>query len=472
MGLGLYSLLRPYPLPQVARRLDQELGLKDRLATALELEERRPGNVEDWHVDEAPFQPGHLAALQQHDALAVAQRLDPHGLAWGLPRRPLWLAGGLALLLLALLLLPNPMDAILAERAAIQAAAENQARAVEEARREFEAATEPVTEERARALAALAELMKALAANPGNREQALADISAAQEKLRNLQSADAAARLAVTEQLAAQLAALSQDEARPAGDMAAAGRSLSELAAAAGSADAASRESTAKTLESMAAQAAATEADLAAALFDLATSLAAGDTAAALSAADAARAALARADQEASLQQALTAAQAALENGRQQLAVAGQSGNQLVQSNGAGQNQGQGQGQGQGQSPGSGGGTQANQLPGATRSGAARAPNQPNRPATVTEAETVYAPGRDRQAPANPEFVWGQETDQGQGIIREEQAAEGAPNPALVPYREVYQSYAEAATETMERERIPAELQDYVRDYFSQLAPE
>ncbi|MFN8454237.1 MAG: hypothetical protein U0401_06100 [Anaerolineae bacterium] len=47
LGVALYSLLRPLSLFQTARQLDSELGLKDRLATALELEVWRGGRLED-----------------------------------------------------------------------------------------------------------------------------------------------------------------------------------------------------------------------------------------------------------------------------------------------------------------------------------------------------------------------------------------------------------------------------------------
>ncbi len=40
-----------------------------------------------------------------------------------------------------------------------------------------------------------------------------------------------------------------------------------------------------------------------------------------------------------------------------------------------------------------------------------------------------------------------------------------------MPYHEVYYSYLDAANQTMERSHIPSGLQDYVREYFSQLEP-
>ncbi|GIK39338.1 MAG: hypothetical protein BroJett011_31710 [Chloroflexota bacterium] len=490
VGVTLYSLLRPLAAWQIARRLDRELRLKDRLATALALEERKSGRTEEWKhggmEDRAKtypfqpsnlptFQPSNLLTLQLADALSVAQRLTPAMLPWHIPRRPLWWAAGLLAVTLLLAVLPNPMDAILAQQAAIRAAAQKQAGAVEEARRELEKSTDPTAEERAEALRALAELMKELSANPGDLEQALADLAAAQAQLRQLQDPQAAARQNAAAQLAAQLTALARGETQQSTDLNEAGSALTELAAALGAMDAASQAELAQALESMAAQVAPTDADLAKSLLDMAQAARAGDIGQAVQAADAAQRALARANQANDLQQALAAAQARLENGRQQLAQQGA----LAQNQGQGQGQGQGQsqtqgqGQGQGQQVGGGGGSNADQLPAANRTGAANTPTQPNKSATVSDAEIVYAPGQGQQTTGNSEFVAGQEGVEGETIIRQEQSPlGGATNPSLVPYREVYQNYADAAAEAVEQERIPPEMRDLVRDYFSQLAPE
>jgi hypothetical protein len=419
-----------------------------------------------------------LRTFQLSDALTTAQDLTTRSLPWQFPRRPLWLAGGLLALALLLALLPNPMDTILARRAAIQAEALEQAQAIEETRRELERATDPVSDVRAEALQTLAELMKELAANPGDLEQALADLAAAEARLQALQDPDALARQTATEQIASRLTALSRGEAQASSDLAEAQTALAELTASLTAMDPADQAEIAEALESMAAQAAATDAELAEALLDMAAATQAGDVGEALAAATQAQQALARSEQAARLQNALAAAQARLENSRQALAQQGalaqgqQSGPGQSPGTGQGQSPGQGQNPGQGQA-GSGGGTTADQLPGANRSGAAGRPSQPNRPAGVTESETVYAPGNGVHTPGNPEFVPGQQTGDGQEIVREERSPRpGATNPSLVPYRDVYQDYAAAAAEAVDRERIPPELRNYVRDYFSQLAPE
>jgi hypothetical protein len=241
----------------------------------------RRGVLEDWQNGKEfptfqPFglslrtKPSNLPTLQLADALAVAQNLTPKLLSWRIPRRPLWLAGGLSGLTLLLALLPNSMDAILAQRAMVQEAAQQQAEAIQEARRELEKSTEPTSEERAKALQALAELMKELAANPGDLEQALADLAAAEARLRELQDPDAAARQVAVEQIANQLTALAHGQERSSNDLDAAATALTELAAALGAMDSGEQQELAEALEQMAAQAAPTDADLAEALLDMA----------------------------------------------------------------------------------------------------------------------------------------------------------------------------------------------------------
>ncbi|MFN8454236.1 MAG: hypothetical protein U0401_06095 [Anaerolineae bacterium] len=66
---------------------------------------------------------------------------DLSGVRCGWPEGCWPLAVGLAFV-------PNPMDDILAQRTAIREAAQKQAEAIQEARRDFEEATDPTAEER------------------------------------------------------------------------------------------------------------------------------------------------------------------------------------------------------------------------------------------------------------------------------------------------------------------------------------
>ncbi|MFN2226681.1 MAG: hypothetical protein ACK2UY_10245, partial [Anaerolineae bacterium] len=138
-----------------------------------------------------------------------------------------------------------------------------------------------------------------------------------------------------------------------------------------------------------------------------------------------------------------------------------------------GQGPGQGQGQGQGSQPGSGGGTQAQSLPPARRSGQAGRPQGEGQAAGVSELEAeVYVPWERRGAAGQELFIPGQEGSEGQTQVRERQApSSGTLGPALVPYQDVYYTYSDAAHQALEQGAIPPGLRDLVRAYFSQLEP-
>jgi hypothetical protein len=68
--------------------------------------------------------------------------------------------------------------------------------------------------------------------------------------------------------------------------------------------------------------------------------------------------------------------------------------------------------------------------------------------------------------------VPGRQADAGQGATQSPHNPQpGAEGAALVPYADVWASYAAAAAETMEREYVPVGLKEYVRDYFTLLEP-
>ena len=80
-------------------------------------------------------------------------------------------------IILASSLIPNPQTLILKQRAELQQAAKEQARQIEKARQEIEASKDISPEMREELLRQLAELAKNLERNPGDLEQALADLS-------------------------------------------------------------------------------------------------------------------------------------------------------------------------------------------------------------------------------------------------------------------------------------------------------
>ncbi|GAB4530677.1 MAG: hypothetical protein Kow0063_09020 [Anaerolineae bacterium] len=473
--VAVILLFYPMPAGRVARRVDHELGLKERLTTALFLESRPPGELAGQSSNQLPkggcrpaFHPT-LIALQREDALSLARQIDPpraFPLSW--LSRPLLLAGVLAVAAVTLALLPNPMDAVLAERAAVAQAAGEQAAQIEKLREEVENEQGLTPEMRQELLRQLAELAEQLRANPGDRPEALADLSRVEEALRQKLDPNTNTRQAALESLAAQLEALAGAEAGEEEDLPDMTAALESLAQGLAGMDAAEREALARALAGAAARAGqAGDSDLAQALAALAQAIQSGESEAAGQAAQAAGQALSQAQAELADQAALQQVLAELQEGRQAIAGAGQ-GQGLAQGQQQAQGPGQGAGQGQGQ-PGGGGGTKADRLPPANSTGQADRPQGAGPPGSVGELEPqVYVPWERRQASGDELSI----TGQGETQTREQsEPAPGAPGPALVPYSQVYYEYLDAANQTIERSAIPPGLRDYVRDYFSRLEP-
>jgi hypothetical protein len=479
-----------------------ELGLKERLSTALMLEGWKTGRLSSPQPSTLPsFQPS-LVALQRDDALAVARAIEPRR-AFPLPwrRRPLLLAGLLVAATVVLALLPNRMDDLLAKRAQVARAAEEQARRIEQLADRVAEAQELSPEDRAELQRRLAELARRLRENQGDREQALADLSRLEEALQREIDPNAGARQAALEALAAQLQALAGEQSGMEADPAdaEAGRQMDEtlrsLAEQLAGANAEERQTLADRLGQMAARAAQSgDAELAQALADMARAAQAVDAEAASQAAQAAADAMRRAQGELAGDAARQRALAQLQQSRRSIAEAGQGRSSEGRAQGedgaqaqpgegmaGGQAQQPGQGQsgqgqsGQGQSgQGQGGqGTKADQLPPGTGQGQAGRPQGEGRSGEARELDQqIYVPFERRPGSGDELTIPGQDTGQGETEVRERtDPLPGSSSEALVPYYEVYYEYLDAANEAIERSYIPSGLKDVVREYFSRLEP-
>lgn len=467
-----YALLRPRPPMRVARRVDLEAGLKERLSTSLAL--RGLGERVLPETLRASFTPA-LVEQVHADALHAAQTLRPEKvfpLRW--LRRPLLMAAGLALAAALLIALPNPMDAVLAERAAVAREAETQAARIDELREEIAGNEELSPEEREEMLRRLEELARQLRENPGSRETALADLSRAEEALRERLQPNAEARAAALQALAAQLRQLAGNQAEAAADLSTAAEDLQELAEQIASMSPEEREALAQQLAQLAGRAGqAGDASLAQALAALAQAAQQGDAQQAENAAQSGQQALADAQRQLASQDALRQALAQMQSSRQAVSRAGQSG---AQANTPGQGPGQGQGQnpgvgpGQGSgAPGGGGGANTNTLPPGQSSGQVKPPtgSRPGQEGADLSSGQVYVPRGDGTGEI---FIPG--VDTGQGTTEERDTRDplpGAPNPALVPYSQVYQEYLQAAGQALEESYIPGGLKDYIQAYFEAL---
>ncbi len=120
-AVGLAIRLRP-SLERTTLLVDQRLGLHDRLGTAWELREDRSA----------------LAGLQRRDALKHLKDFSPATAISLRPTRVVVLTiAGLALLIALLIALPNPMNTIMQQQAALQAHIARQVAAVEHIRKEL-----------------------------------------------------------------------------------------------------------------------------------------------------------------------------------------------------------------------------------------------------------------------------------------------------------------------------------------------
>jgi hypothetical protein len=84
----------------------------------------------------------------------------------------------------------------------------------------------------------------------------------------------------------------------------------------------------------------------------------------------------------------------------------------------------------------------------------------------------VYRPYDPSNQPGDPDFIQGQQGQDGQTEVQQGQSElPGANNPSLVPYQQVLPEYQQAAGEALDQSAIPPHLKDYVREYFSELEP-
>ena len=444
LGSSLYAWLRPRSASQLARTFDRRFDLAQRLTTALELASGR--------LQTAP----EMAAAQRRDTFAAATRVDPRAvLPLRLPRRALIALAGLTAALTLLLWLPNPQEAVLEQRAAVRAALEEQAGALEAAQAAI-AANNALTEpEREALLAALEEALSALHEPDVTPEEAVAALSEAERALAPLRDSDAAAARRGLERLAGELQ--DSDLTRKIADALAAGEydaAAEALAALSGDED--QRLTRAEELElgEQLAQAAdalqATNPELAQQFEEIADAIQQGNTDAAREGLQAAAEQLAAEGVESAQQAVIEDALSAVQQGRE--AIGAEAG-----------------------------------LP-------ASAEADPSSPAGAgppfsagAGVPTAPQPGHSEDAgtgaPYDELTVPERLGDEGEGVELPREDDDGVPvgtspggpptgEQARVSYREIYGDYAAEAGVALERDYVPLGMKQYVRDYFSALEPQ
>jgi hypothetical protein len=469
-----FTLIRPLSAIQVARQVDLELDLKQRLSTALALSDIRTETNKNF--------PDYLLTAQRRDALLYANQIQTaRDFPISFLRRPSLTAAILVLCIVVLVFFPNPMDAVIAQRRQVAQAAVEQAQKIDDLRKDIAAADELSPEAREELLRQLAELSDALRENPGDLEQALADLARLETALQAKLDPDADAQAANLRALASQLAALSGEQLSPEEQtLEAVLQALEAITAQTGSLSSMEQAELAQTLAELAANASQTgDLQLAQALSALSLAVSTGDQGAAGQAVSDSQVAIAQASQRLLDQQALQTAVNQLAASGQALAQAGNplSGQPIAGRPGEnpasspGNSSGQASGQPAGQT--TGGGTRADTLPPSQGSGKAGAPQGPaDSPTTSNPDGQIYAPRLAGGGQGDPLFIPGSDTGQGDTQVSEGNTPlPGAANPSLVPYEQVYFDYLQAASQAMNQLVIPADLEAFVREYFSQLEP-
>lgn len=481
----LYLWLRPHSPLVTARRIDRQLGLDERLATALDLA-RRPGDT-----------PPPLIERQLKDTVAQLDHFEA-GQVFPLDRPWRGLAG-LVVLLVALavnLFLPNPQLEVLQHEARVQEAIVEQKEKFEEIRAELlEDEFLLETPQGEALLQSLDELIESLEENNLDLEAALAEISSAEQDLAQLQNGQPQAE----ETLAELAQSLSQFDSTAALAEALEQRRLTDAAAALQQAgeQAAEHPDQAQALAEALRQAAesaqqAGDSDLAEALNQAAEALEqqagqdgqSGADPASQEALEQAAEALQQAAEQLAGQEAVEQALADIQEAREQLAEAdGQNGG------GQGQGQGQEQAQGQGQGvnpdgvpvPGTGGGSGREDPSGQPAQGLTAEQGTSNEMSTdnganegrTREYESLYAP--DHLGGEGGPLVKPDEQGAQEGLPIGGEAPvdpSRATGEARVPYNQIYSEYNDAAGQALDESYIPLGMKGYVRQYFGALEPE
>lgn len=266
----------PQPTAHAARHYDRLFGLKERLSTALELSAGRLRAVR-----------GDIAALQVDDALTAARRVDHRS---QMPFQVRWRDWVTAAVLLAAFLvawwLPNPQAGALAVQQAFSQTVEAQVSDLRALRENALADSSLTEEEREAILQTLDDAIETLEQPGVTREEAVATLSEASQKLRDLSAAEteaverrvAALREAVAPIMTEDAATIGLAQALQSGDMQRAAEAMQQLAEGLGQMSQEQREALAQQLERAAEALEAAAPEMAQQLREAAEALREGDT--------------------------------------------------------------------------------------------------------------------------------------------------------------------------------------------------
>ncbi|HET7419736.1 MAG TPA: hypothetical protein VFL27_05105 [Candidatus Dormibacteraeota bacterium] len=426
---------------------DLRLALKERLSTAWE---RRGAD-------------GPMDAALRRDALEHAARIQlSRAYPVGVRRQEFALTAALLVAAFALLVLPNPMDQVIAQRHADQAAQKRAANAITATQKRLStgpapAAVDPQVQQ------ILQDAKAKIAAAPDPRT-ALQNITPAEQQLLQLSDPGTAARASTAQNLANALASTNAGRAASQALNASpsqGAQSLRQVASSLQSLSPQDRAQLAQALQQAAQQ--AKDPQMQASLRQAASALQSGDLVAAAAALDGVASELDSLQQQETNDQEIAAAINGLEAARQQLANqadadsraqsssqaqgSGSPGSGAGNGTGTGNNPGSGTGNGNGPGTGNGGsGSGGTGGHGSSGSGAGSG-------TAAASTEKVYVP-----APPVPGQVENDPTPLGPG-----------QDVPLTPYDQVIQAYQQVALDATDQSLIPGSESDLIRQYFSSL---
>ena len=456
-----------------ARRFDHAFSLQERISTALEIAD---GDI--------PTHSDLLRNSQRKDATRIIESVNAKKLLpLTISRRDALVSLFFLVALVAALALPNPQQQILAQREELRRTIAQQVQQLEQAKQAIQQSALTDAQKKL-AMDALDDARRKLEDPNVTPEEAMAAINEAQSTLDALndeaarQQADDLQRAGeslspdeltnnLSNALANQDFQRAAEELRNLGTDRQTGQPLTEE----------EQQRAANQLDQLARGVQNSDPQLAQQMREAAQQLREGNAQQAQQSLQQAANALQQAQQQTAASQALDNAQQRAEAARQ--AIAEQMAQQQQQAQAGQTQQGQESQQGQQGQQGDGGQQGAtmagdNQAGAQQPSAASAQGGQPSSQNTTQKsddfgsADQVYAPqriGSDGKQVVLPD-------SQGQAAPN----AQGRPNTApagssTVPYEQVYGDYAKAADDAMQTGQVPAEMRDYVRDYFSSLNP-
>lgn len=456
LATAAWIAARPSPM-NLMRNADLRLGLNERLSTAWE---RRSTH-------------GPMDASLRRDALAHAARTK---LSTAYPlsvrRSELLLTGAIAVAAAALILLPNPMSAVIAQRHADQAAQRHAAATIASTQQKLAAkpSAAPVDPK----VQQILQDTKAKVAAAPNPRQALQNITPAEQQLLQLSDPQTPARASTASNLASSLSttAAGQSASQALNASPAKGaQAIRQLASQLQSLTPEQRAEIAKALANAAQH--AQDPQMAASLQQASSALASGDLSAASQSLNSLAGQLDSLQQQESNDQEIASAINGLEAARQQLASQADqdAGSSQSASAGAtsgagssptsGTRNGSGNGSGTGNNPGSGtgtgngngssagsAGTGAGGTGGTGSSGSGAGSGQ-----GAAGTERIYVPGQPQPSESESD-----PTPLGPG-----------QDVPMTPLTQIIQQYQQAALDVSSQTLIPGSERDVIRQYFSSL---